>query len=340
MPRLRLGSTDKEVHNPAIMAREIIFLLFDGFATLDATGPADVFSAANQAARRTVYAPRYLGRTETVTASSGISIACGPLDAATGAIDTLIVPGGEEAAIRAVQADADMMAHVTGLAQRAQRVASVCSGAFILAGCGLLEGRRATTHWRGLDRLATEHPGLSVDRSALYVEDGAVWTSAGVTAGIDMALALVERDLGHAIALAVARELVLFLVRPGNQAQFSAPLDLQARSVNTDLRDLIPWIEARLAQKISVAAMADAMAMSERSFHRRCLAVFDETPLALVQRLRLDQARTLLEDSALPVKMIAAQAGFTSVALLARQFAARFGIGLKAYRQSFAPQRR
>lgn len=337
MRPLALGSTDKDMHDPAMAARRLVFVLFDGFATLDAVGPADVFSAANQEAKRKVYELRYLAPSATVTASSGLAIACERLDDAdVGVVDTLIIPGGEEAAIRAVQGDGDMHRHLVQLASRARRVASVCSGAFILARLGLLEGRSATTHWRGLDRLAAEHPDLSVDRGALYVEDGEVWTAAGVTAGIDMALALVERDLGHGVALAVARELVLFLVRPGNQAQFSAPLDLQARAVATDLRELVPWIEARLAQKISVAAMAEAMAMSERSFYRRCLDIFGETPLALVQRLRLDHARTLLEDPAIPLKTVAAQAGFGSAALLSRQFAERYGVAPAAYRRSFA----
>lgn len=336
-----LGSTDKEMHDPAMAARQIVFVLFDGFATLDAVGPADVFSAANQEAKRKVYELRYLARIATVTASSGVTMACELLDNAdVGAVDTLIIPGGEEAAIRAVQGDGKLRSQLGQLASRARRVASVCSGAFILAGIGLLDGRSATTHWRGLDRLAVEHPGLTVDRGALYVEDGKVWTSAGVTAGIDMALAIVERDLGHAIALAVARELVLFLVRPGNQSQFSAPLDLQARALATDLRELVPWIEARLAQKISVAAMADAMAMSERNFYRRCLDIFGETPLALVQRLRLNHARTLLEDPAVPIKAVAAQTGFGSAAFMARQFAEGYGVTPSAYRSSFAARGR
>ncbi len=247
----------------------------------------------------------------------------------------LFVPGADEAPLTAALADGELIAHVAALAEGSARTCSVCSGAFLLAAAGLLDGRRAASHWRGLNALAARFPAVRVDRSALHVEDGPVWTSAGVTAGIDMALAIVERDLGHAVAIAVARELVLFLVRPGGQAQFSGALDYQERALNTDLRELPPWLEANLVRGITVADMASAMRMSERSFHRRCIAIFGTTPLALLQDLRLERARALLEDPSLPAKQVASLCGFGDAAVMGKLFRRRFGLTPGEHRKRF-----
>lgn len=316
--------------------REVTILLFDGFAALDAVGPADVFLTANQQAGDEAYRLRYVGQGGSVRASNGMIFVTEPLAGVPAAgVRMLLVPGGDEEPLVAALEDHALTDWIAEAAAAAPRVCSVCSGAFLLRAGGLLAGRRATTHWRGLDALALGRAAPQVDRTALFVEDAGVWTSAGVTAGIDMALAIVARDLGRDIALAVAREMVLFLIRPGGQAQFSAPLDLQARAAGSDLLDLPPWLEARLAERLTVAAMAEAMGMSERSFHRRCRATFGETPLALLQRLRIDRARMLLEQSALPLKLIAHRSGLGDEANLRRQFRAALGITPIAYRQRF-----
>jgi transcriptional regulator GlxA family with amidase domain len=318
------------------MIEDIAFALFDGFAATDAVGPADVFMSANQTAGAERYRLRYLALAPSVRASNGMVFAAEALAALdAGARRSLFVPGADEAPLLRALDDAAYVQAIMAAASSARRVCSVCSGAFLLARAGLLKGRRAATHWRALDRLAALDPSIRVERDALYVEDGPVWTSAGVTAGIDMALAIVERDLGRAVAIGVAREMVLFLVRPGGQSQFSGPLDLQARAINNDLRALPPWLEARLDQPVSVAAMAEAMAMSERSFHRRCQAVFGLSPLMLLNRLRLDRARALIEDTSIPLKSVAAQSGLGDMSAFGKAFRRQFGVTPAQYRTKF-----
>jgi transcriptional regulator GlxA family with amidase domain len=317
------------------MPEDVTFALFEGFAATDAVGPADVFAAANALIGREQYRLRYVAAAPSVRASNGMRFAAHALPARprTG---TLMLPGADEAPLRRALGDERLMRWIAAAAPRARRVCSVCSGAFLLAEAGLLEGRRATTHWRGLAMLAGWRDGITVDAAALFVEDGTVWSSAGVTAGIDMTLALVERDLGRGVAMAVAREMVLFLVRQGGQAQFSAPLDLQQRGAGSDLAALPAWLETRLARRVSVAAMAEAMGLSERTLHRRCLATFCTTPLGLLHALRLERARALLEDAAVPIKAVAAGAGLGDASALGRAFRQRFGVTPGDYRRRFA----
>ncbi len=320
--------------------RDLVIVLFEGFAALDAVGPADVFATANQIVGETAYALRYVASAAHIAASNGMVFAAEPFERVPPQQARMVlVPGADEGPLLRVIGDDTTMNWIRHSAQGATRTCAVCSGAFILASLDLLKDRRATTHWRGLDRLARWPGAPRVERSALFVEDGEIWTSAGVTAGIDMALAIVERDLGRKLALAVARELVLFLIRPGGQAQFSEPLDIQEKAAATDLRALAPWLETHLATKVSVAQMASAMAMSERTFHRRCLEVFGETPLAILQRLRLERVRSLLGDVGLPEKVVAGQAGFVDVAAMRRLFCQKFGVTPKAYRSTFAARR-
>lgn len=316
--------------------QSVTFVLFDGFAALDAVGPADVLYTANQMAQRDFYALRYVATAAKVRASNGMLFEAQRLNASLPPRSgTLFVPGADEAPLRAALANRPLLRWLAAAAKASRRTCSVCSGAFLLADVGLLDGRRATTHWRGLALLQGARQRLRVDARALYVEDRGVWTSAGVTAGIDMALALVERDLGQRIAMQVAREMVLFLVRPGGQAQFSAPLDLQEKALHSDLRALPPWLEARLAKRVSVAAMAQALAMSERTFHRRCLAVFGLTPLAVLHRLRLERVRALLADTSLSLKAVAAQAGFSDAGAMGKALKAQFGVTPLQYRGRF-----
>lgn len=318
--------------------REITILLFEGFAALDAVGPADVFLTANQQAGTEAYRLRYVAPGGAVRASNGMGFTGTPMEeVAPSKVRMLLVPGADEEPLGSALADEALIAWLAAAAAAAQRVCSVCSGAFLLRRTGALVGRRATTHWRGLGALARGPRAPDVVDGALFIEDGQVWTSAGVTAGIDMALAIVARDLGQATALAVAREMVLFLVRPGGQAQFSAPLELQGKGAGSGLEDLPAWLEARLAERVSVPDMAAAMGMSERNFHRRCRATYGETPLALLQRLRLEQARALLERGGVPIKTIARRSGLGDVANLRRQFRAAYGVSPHTYQERFGP---
>lgn len=316
--------------------QRVDIVLYDGFAATDAVGPADVLTSANQIAGRTHYTLRYVARSTEVRASNGMRMHAQALPRLGAGLHTLVVPGADEVPLRAALADAEFVRWIARAARVARRTCSVCSGAFLLAQAGVLRGRRATTHWRGLHSLRSMFAGIDVDEQALFVEDGPVWTSAGVSAGVDMALAIVERDLGRDVAMSVAREMVLFLVRPGGQPQFSAPLDLQARASQTDLRELGPWLESRLDRPVSVAQMAQAMAMSERTLHRRCIAVFGMTPLAVLQRLRLERVRALLAEAALPLKTVATQCGFGNVSSMGKALRAGFGVSPLAYRRSFA----
>src|SRR5438552_2142142 len=224
----RIGGYDKEMSNPA-KPRDVVFLLFDGVQLLDVAGAAEVFALAGAHSGKGGYRITFVAVDGSLSSTAGLGLTARPLKAAPRGIHTLIVPGGPADPLTRVLSDARTMAWLRRPALLARRVASICSGAFLLGSIGLLDGRRATTHWRAVDRLRREFPRVNVDREALFVQDGAVWTSAGVTTGIDLALALVARDLGPEVALAVARDLVLHLVRPGGQSQFSAPLSLQAK---------------------------------------------------------------------------------------------------------------
>jgi transcriptional regulator GlxA family with amidase domain len=249
------------------------------------------------------------------------------------AIDTLVVAGG--AGARRVGRDDPAVAWLRRAAPRARRVTSVCTGAFALAQAGLLDGRRATTHWAWCAALAASHPAVDVDPDPIWVRDGDVWTSAGVTAGMDLALALVEEDLGGALALEVARHLVVFLKRPGGQAQFSAGLAAQAAGAAREpLRELQAWMNDNLDADLSVGALAARACLSERHFARAWRAETGETPAASVEVLRVERARALLEDG-LGVDAVARACGFASAEVLRRVFHRRLGVAPSAYRERF-----
>ena len=218
-------------------------------------------------------------------------------------------------------------------ATQARRVASVCTGAFLLAAAGVLDGRRAATHWMYCAKLAQRFPAVRVEPDPIFVCDGPVWTSAGVTAGIDLALALVEEDLGRAVALAVARYLVVFLKRPGGQAQFSAALSLQA--ADDKFGALHEWITGHLGDDLSLSILADHAGMSERSFSRRYAEAAGQTPARAIERLRIDAARRLLSDSRLPVKRIAQRCGFGSEETMRRSFQRLLAVTPQDYRARF-----
>jgi transcriptional regulator GlxA family with amidase domain len=306
--------------------------------SLDVTGPFEVLHAARQIAeaRQLVGGPRYAVELVTpgggeIAMSSGLRMAAAPLPDPGEAIDMVIVAGGS--GMRHLPPDGELVSWLQAVAPGAHRVASVCTGAFALAEAGLLDGRRATTHWAYCRQLATAFPAVDVDPEPIYVRDGDVWTSAGVTAGMDLALAMVEEDLGRAVALEVARWLVLFLKRPGGQAQFSAGLAAQA-AVREPLRELQDWIGANLDADLSVPALAARACLSERHFARAFRAETGLTPAAYVEGLRVERARALLEDGH-SVDGAARAAGFASAEVLRRVFHRRLGVGPSAYRERF-----
>ncbi len=236
--------------------------------------------------------------------------------------------------MHAAAADPALLHWLRARAKRARRVASVCTGAFLLAAAGLLEGRRAATHWMHCAELARRFPAIRVEPDPIFLRDGAVWTSAGVTAAIDLTLALVEEDAGRALALAVARHLVMFLKRPGGQAQFSAMLALQG--AEDRFGPLHAWMAGRLADDLSLPALAAKAGMSERSFCRHYVEATGITPARAVERLRVEAARRLLSDTRLPVKRVAARCGFGSEETLRRSFLRLLAATPQHYRARFS----
>jgi transcriptional regulator GlxA family with amidase domain len=315
--------------------RRVVILAYPGVQTLDAIGPAEVFSTATAIAGDG-YEVEVVAPEAGPLATSSVSICADrSLADCRGAIDTLLVAGGSGS--RAARDDDALIAWLRGAADRSRRVTSVCTGALLLARAGLLDGRRATTHWAWCGHLAGEHPAISVEPEPIFVRDGHVATSAGVTAGMDLALALVEEDLGPDAALGVARWLVLFLRRPGGQAQFSAQLAAQTAE-RAPLRHLQSWIPDHLGENLTVPALARRAAMSERNFARAFRRETGVTPAAYVEAARVERARIALESGDLPVDAVARQVGFGTVETLRRAFRRRVGVSPADYRNRFRPR--
>src|SRR5271155_849642 len=301
--------------------RVIDVLTYPAVQLLDVTGPVQVFASANDIVAEKggarPYALRVVARGgQGVTASAGLALAAGPVPPIGDELDTLLIAGGEGAETAAE--DPVLVDWVRQRATQARRVASVCTGAFLLAAAGVLDGRRAATHWKYCARLAQRFPAVRVEPDPIFVCDGQVWTSAGVTAGIDLALALVEEDLGRSVALAVARYLVVFLKRPGGQAQFSAALALQA--AEDKFGALHEWINGHLSDELSLSALADQAGMSERSFSRHYAEATGQTPAPAIEQPGVEAARRLLSESRTPIKRIAQRCGFGSEETLRRSF--------------------
>lgn len=316
------------------MTRRIGILVFDGLTLLDLSGPLEVFHQADPAGRH--YDVQILSPAGgTVRASSGLQVAgtvAAEQAARSGGIDTLIVTGGPDLPTGAI--DADLVQAAAVLADGPRRVASVCTGAFVLAALGMLDGRRATTHWRHAQTLARRYPRIDVETDVLHLRDGRYCTSAGITAGIDLALALVEEDLGSAAAREVARELVMFLQRPGGQSQFSAALDGPPARPGP-LRDLLDAITAAPGGAHTVAGMARSLGVSVRHLNRLFRAEVGTTPGRWLERIRVDAARSLLLDGH-PVTRVARLSGLGSDDSLRRAFARHLGTTPTAFRDRFA----
>ena len=320
--------------------RHIAMLAYPGANCIDVVGQLQVFSSASISMQddhpppRCTYVNEILGpKAGPVRMSAGFDlVAARGIAEVSGGIDTLLIAGG--------QGHADMVQDplvldwLRAMAPRVRRFGSICTGAFVLAAAGLLDDRRATTHWRHCARLADTYPAVAVEPDALHVHDGGVYTSAGVTAGIDLALALVEEDCGRHIALSTARDIVAFLKRPGGQSQFSAHLEAQT-SDETPMRALQDWILDNLDRDLSVEALADHAAMSPRTFARAFVRDCGTTPAKFVERARLDAARRALEDTTDPLTVIAERHGFGHAETMRRVFQRHFNIAPQDYRRLF-----
>ena len=322
---------------PEMPACRVLVLAAAPAQLLDIAGPAEILSQANRLTGRPLYdiACHIVPEPGSAATSAGLPLGStvGPAEIrAWNRLDILIVAGGEGARRRCAEPDlAGLAAH---LAARAERVVGVCTGAFILAEAGCLDGRRVATHWRWCETLARRHPGLSVDPEPIYLRDGRVWTSAGITAGMDLALALVEADHGHALALSVARELVMFLRRPGSQKQFSTLLAAQT-DLPTRLTDLIAWMGENLHRPLRVETLAGRAGLSPRQFARAFRTRTGTTPARLLERLRVEAARRMLESGGAGLATVAAHCGFQSEETLRRAFLRQVGVSPGDYRDRF-----
>ena len=317
--------------------RHVVVVAFPGLQPLDAVGPIEVFAGATRAARA-------LGRDEgyrvtlastdgqPVRAESGITLGTAPLPDPGEPIDTLVIAGG--GGHGTAQHDATLISWIRTVAPGCRRVTTVCTGAFLAAEAGLLSGRRVTTHWASAARLEAEFPDTAVDPDPIYIRDGKYWTSAGVTAGIDLALALVQEDLGVDVAQTVARWLVMFLHRPGGQTQFASPVWVR-RAERSTVRAVQALVEAAPGGDHRVPTLAAAAAMSLRHFTRVFSTEVGETPGKFVERVRLEAARRELETTNETLDVIAARCGFGTAESLRRVTQRRLGVAPDAYRRRF-----
>jgi len=308
------------------MRRAVAIVIFPGFQLLDAAGPTAAFEIAERFRPASYDLALLAPGGGQVESSSGLALAAAPLS--TRAFDTVIMSGGD--LIRSMPAAVKIVAWLRRT--RARRTASVCSGAYLLAEAGLLDGRRATTHWGATDDFGRRYPEVKLDAERIFIRDGDVWTSAGISAGIDLALALIEDDLGPQIARRTAQHLVVHQRRPGGQSQFSALVELGGRSGR--FAELLDWMRAHLAEPLTVERLADRAAMSPRNFARAFAAETRTTPAKAVDRLRLETARTAVEESRAPLERIAEAAGFGDPGRMRRAFLRSFGQPPQALRRA------
>jgi transcriptional regulator GlxA family with amidase domain len=320
---------------PPNLPYHVEILAFTGAQLLDICGPLQVFVSTNDRAVEQKLAQCYelhlVAPAGTKVATAGVELLASPLPAIDSPIDTLVIAGGR--GISAALTDAVLIEWIRGRAKHARRVTSVCSGAFLLGAAGLLDGRRATTHWARCAELSARFPEVQVEADPIFVRDGSIWTSAGVTAGMDLALALVEDDLGKSMALTVARHLVMFLKRPGGQAQFSVPLALQG--ADDRFAALHDWLTNHLAEHHTLPKLAVRAGMTERTFSRRYFEATGLTPARAIERLRAEEARRLLTDTNLAIKRIARSCGYNSEETMRRSFLRLLSTTPQAYRSRF-----
>jgi transcriptional regulator GlxA family with amidase domain len=320
--------------------KTVVILAFPGVTLLDIAGPAQVFNSAILIAKSEGKPPPYyvvvasIGASKNMVTDTGISLEVETLEGVK-EIDTLIIPGGP-GIWDAIQ-DKTLVTWISKQSSGTRRTASVCLGAFMLAHAGILDGRRATTHWRYCEALQRYRPSLRVETNPIFIKDGPIWTSAGVSSGIDLALAMVEEDLGHTIALDVARRLVVFLKRPGGQNQFSAVLAAQFTDTNGMFSDLHAWIADNLALELNVNLLAERVGMSVRNFSRTYIRHTGSTPSKAIEALRVEAAKRLLESDHSPsIFVIARKCGFGDDERMRRTFLRHVGVAPLQYKTHFS----
>lgn len=316
----------------AAMTRRIGLIAYPRFTTLDLSGPLDVFTIANAYVPGTYETIVLAASAEPVASEGGLRILPDMTLVKAPPLDTILVPGGY--GLRRTDAGTPIVSFLKAR-KRTRRIASVCTGIYALGESGLLDGRRATTHWRFAADAARRFPTIALEPDAIYIQDGNMFTSAGITAGIDLALSFVEADLGGRVAMGVARELVVYLKRSGGQMQFSEPLQFQARATDR-FADLAAWMVENLKKDLSVEVLADRAGLGARHFSRRFTQVFGATPAAYVEQLRLDEARKRLGQPNQTVDRVAASVGYASADSFRRAFERRFGVPPSQYRGRFA----
>lgn len=331
-----LDAADTRIATVATAKHRVVMLAYDGVNLLDVAGPLQAFGGVKrlglvESPYEIVIASEHGGSVET---SAGAPLVTEPLSALDGVtIDTLMIPGGSpDGSPARLQGLVDF---IRSRSKDVGRICSVCTGAFMLAETGLLDGRRAATHWGWADAFRMRYPRVRLDPDAIYVREDRLWSSAGVTAGIDMALALIQQDLGHAVSIGVARQLVVFLKRPGGQSQFSAPLASQA-AASPAFAELHAWMMERLREDLRVERLAERCGMSARTFARTYVAQVGETPARTVETLRLEAARRALEAGATSLKRIAVETGYGDEQNLRRGFLRRLGVTPLEYRARFS----
>ncbi len=310
------------------MPRAIAFVIFPDFQIIDAAGPIGAFEIAGRYCPGTYEISVRASRPGEVASSSGVRMCAGPLGEPA-AVDTLVVVGGDGS--RLAREDAVLLDFIRAAATSARRITSVCSGAYVLAEAGLLDGLRATTHWSRAEDFARRYPAVRLDCDRIWIRDGEVWTSAGITAGIDLALAMIEDDLGEAVARRTAQQLVVYHRRPSGQSQFSVLLDMEG---GDRFAGLLTWIRENLTADLSVEALAARSGMSARNFARAFSTETRLTPAKAVERLRLEAARTAVEDGTRGIEQIAAEAGFHDPERMRRAFVRAFGQPPQALRRT------
>jgi transcriptional regulator GlxA family with amidase domain len=336
-------SFDAQVHAREAKIRTVGIVVYPGVEILDITGPMEVFAFANIALQQSGVSlePPYLievlaEKPEPITTSCGLQIIANKAYSSIhDGIDTMLIAGTTN--IECLLCDPKLQDWIRTIAPRVRRLASVCTGAFLLAESGLLDGRRATSHWVACNILSTEYPSITVEPDRIFVRDGNISTSGGVTSGIDLALAMLEEDWGSELALFVARFLVVFLKRPGGQSQFSAYLVSEPAN-HPDLRNLQAWIMTHLEEDLRVEALAERVAMSPRNFARLFLTETGMTPAKFVEMARIDSARHYLGSTELPIETVAEKAGFKDPERMRRAFIRQIGVNPQNYRDRFGRQ--
>jgi transcriptional regulator GlxA family with amidase domain len=320
-----------------LMQKRIGVLIYRDVQALDVAGPMDAFAAATVAGGNGSRAPLY--EVFTVAASgralvseSSLTLKPNYTFASCPEMDTLVIPGGS--AMRDPRLAEKLAPWIERHAKRARRVAAICTGTFGLAATGLLKGRRVTTHWRYAGELAARYPQLRVEANALFIKDGRFYTSAGITAGIDLALALIEEDAGRVVSLQVARDLVVYLRRSGGQAQYSEPLEFEAKSLDR-FADIARWIATNLHRKLTLETLARHASLCPRQVSRRFKAAFGMTPADFVESLRMKEAQRRLATTGASIKRVASSLGYRSAPVFRRAFERRFAVSPGAYRERF-----